>query len=195
MGRGIFLGLRQLELSRVTDKLGNWHLLNISSRNAAIFREISSAILTLSSNQCNIIRNQSHQINFGYVLMDSVVIIVFAYCLTPNGARPSAGTVSYMQVSGTEVKAISPWTKWPPFANDIYRRIFMNEKFCILNPISLMFVHKGLINNKSALVQAMAWRRAGDKPLPELMLTRLTDAHMRHYGWWVNMKRCMQTIL
>ena len=50
------------------------------------------------------------------------------------------------------------------------------------NRISLEFVHKGLVNNKSALVQSMTWRQAGDKPLPELMLTGLTDAYMRHYG-------------
>ena len=28
----------------------------------------------------------------------------------------------------------------------------------------------------------MAWRRIGDKPLPELMLTRFIDAYMKHSG-------------
>ena len=28
----------------------------------------------------------------------------------------------------------------------------------------------------------MAWRRIGDKPLSEPMLTQFTDAYMRHYG-------------
>ena len=46
----------------------------------------------------------------------------------------------------------------------------VNEKFCISIRISLKFVPKGPINNKSALVQAMAWRRTGDKPLPEPIL-------------------------
>ena len=40
----------------------------------------------------------------------------------------------------------------------------------------------GLIDNKSALVQVMAWRRAGDKPLPEPLPTQFTDASMRHKG-------------
>ena len=45
--------------------------------------------------------------------------------------------------------------------------------------ISLMFVPKGPIDNKPALVQVMAWRRTGNKPLPESMLTQLwTDAYM-----------------
>ena len=58
----------------------------------------------------------------------------------------------------------------------------MNEKFCILIWISLEFVPKGLIDNKSALIQVMAWRRTGGKPLPEAMRTKFTDAYMRHQG-------------
>ena len=40
----------------------------------------------------------------------------------------------------------------------------------------------GLIDNKSALVQVIAWRRTGDKPLPEPMMTKFIDAYMRHLG-------------
>ena len=39
--------------------------------------------------------------------------------------------------------------------------------------ISLKFVPKGPINNIPALVQIMAWRRPGDKPLSEPMLVSL----------------------
>ena len=39
--------------------------------------------------------------------------------------------------------------------------------------ISLKFVPKGPINYISALVQIMAWRRPGDKPLSETMMVRL----------------------
>ena len=38
------------------------------------------------------------------------------------------------------------------FADGIFKCIFMNENFCILIPISLKFVPKGPIDNKSALV-------------------------------------------
>ena len=38
----------------------------------------------------------------------------------------------------------------------------------------------GPIDNKSAFVQVMAWRRKGDKPLPEVMFAEFTDAYMRH---------------
>ena len=46
--------------------------------------------------------------------------------------------------------------------------------------ISLNFVPKGPINNIPALVQIMAWRRPGDKPLFEPLMANLTDAYMRH---------------
>ena len=38
------------------------------------------------------------------------------------------------------------------FADDIFRSIFMNEKFCILIKISLKFVSKGPIDNNPSLV-------------------------------------------
>ena len=56
----------------------------------------------------------------------------------------------------------------------------MDEK--VLIRISLNFVPKGPVNNKSASVQIMAWRRAGDKPLHETMLAQLTAGYMRHSG-------------
>ena len=58
----------------------------------------------------------------------------------------------------------------------------MNEKFSISIQISLKFVPKGPIENKSVLVKVMAWRRTGDKPLSEPMLPWFTDAYMGHWG-------------
>ena len=46
--------------------------------------------------------------------------------------------------------------------------------------ISLKIVPMSLIDNKPVLVQVMVWRRTGDKPLTEIMLTQFTDAYMRH---------------
>ena len=48
--------------------------------------------------------------------------------------------------------------------------------------ISLKFVPKGQIDNKAGLVQVMAWRQTGNKPLPEPMLTQFTNAYMWHLG-------------
>ena len=54
----------------------------------------------------------------------------------------------------------------------------MSEKFWILIQISVKFVPKDLIGNKTALVWVMALRRTGDKPLPEPILNQFTDAYM-----------------
>ena len=59
------------------------------------------------------------------------------------------------------------------FVDDTFKRIFMNENVRISINISLKFVPKGLINNIPALVQIMAWRREGDKPLSEPMMINL----------------------
>ena len=66
------------------------------------------------------------------------------------------------------------------FADDISRRIFLNENARISVKISLKFVPKVRINNIPAMVQTMAWHRPGDKPLSEPMMVNLTDAYMRH---------------
>ena len=51
--------------------------------------------------------------------------------------------------------------------------IFLNENVRISIEISLKFVPEGPINNISALVQIMAWRRWGNKPLSKPMMIRL----------------------
>ena len=59
------------------------------------------------------------------------------------------------------------------FADDIFTCIFFNENCCIFIKFSLKYVHKGPIDNNRALVQIMAWRRSGDKPLSEPMMISL----------------------
>ena len=55
----------------------------------------------------------------------------------------------------------------------IFKWIFLNETVWISINISLKFVPWGPINNITTLVQVMAWRRPGDKPLSEPMMVRL----------------------
>ena len=70
------------------------------------------------------------------------------------------------------------------FADDTFRRIFSNENFWISINISLKFVPKVPVNNISALVQMMAWRRPGDKPLSEtMMVSLLTDICVTRPQW------------
>ena len=59
------------------------------------------------------------------------------------------------------------------FADDNLKCIFLKENVWIPIKIPLKFVPKGQTNNIPALVQIMAWRRPGDKPLYEPMVVCL----------------------
>ena len=79
------------------------------------------------------------------------------------------------------------------FTDDIFKCIFMNEKLCISIRISVKFVPKDLFDNKSALVQVMAWHWTGNMPLLETMLNQFTDAYMWHKGLIYIEKLALQT--
>ena len=55
--------------------------------------------------------------------------------------------------------------------DDIFKRIFLNENVRIPIQLSLEVVPKGPIHNETALVQVMACRLFGTKPLSEPMLS------------------------
>ena len=59
------------------------------------------------------------------------------------------------------------------FADDTFKRIFLNGNVCISIEMSLKFVPRCPINNIQVLFQIMAWCRPGDKPLSEAMGVRL----------------------
>ena len=67
-----------------------------------------------------------------------------------------------------------------------FRFIFVNEKFCILITIALKFVPSGPIDNYPTLIKIMTWRRIGDKPLSEPMLTQFTEHICGNRGRWAN---------
>ena len=71
------------------------------------------------------------------------------------------------------------------FADDTFKRIFFNKNVRILAKISLKFVPKGPINNNPSLVQIMAWRRSGDKPLSEPMMVSLLTHICVAWPQWV----------
>ena len=71
------------------------------------------------------------------------------------------------------INTLRPRQNGRRFTDDTFKRIFLNESVRIAIKISLKFVPKGPINNISSLVQIMAWRRSGDKPLSEPMMVSL----------------------
>ena len=72
------------------------------------------------------------------------------------------------------------------FADDNFKCIFLNENVWSSIKMSLKFVRKGPINNIPALVQIMAWRRSGDKPLSEPIMVRLPTHICVTRPQWVN---------
>ena len=72
-------------------------------------------------------------------------------------------------------------------ADDAFKRIFLHENVTISIKISLKFVPKCPINDIPALVQIMAWRRSGDKPLSEQMMVSWLTHICVTRPQWVNM--------
>ena len=65
-------------------------------------------------------------------------------------------------------------------ADNIFKCIFLNKNDRLPIQISLEFIPRSPIHHKPALVQVMAWRRIGDKPLSEPMMTQFADAYMQN---------------
>ena len=84
------------------------------------------------------------------------------------------------------ISTLRPWHDGSHFTDNIFKWIFLNKKVWILIEIPLKFVSKGLINNNPALVQIMAWRRPGDKPLSEPMMVSLLAHICVTRPQWVN---------
>ena len=78
------------------------------------------------------------------------------------------------------------------FPDDIFKSIFLNENVWISIRISLKFVAKGSINNIPPLVEIMAWRRSGDKPLSEPMMVSLLTHICVTRPQWVKEKQIVQ---
>ena len=86
------------------------------------------------------------------------------------------------------VNSLRPRQNGRRFADDTFKRIFLNENVRISIKISMKFVTKGPMNNNPSLVQIMAWRRSGDKPLSEPMMVSLLTHKCVTRPQWVKDK-------
>ena len=93
---------------------------------------------------------------------------------------------SFRVLGGGDINTLSPRQHGCHFADDAFKRIFLNENARISIKISLKFVPDGPINNIPALDQILAWRRPGDKPLSEPMMVRLLTHICVTRRQWVN---------
>ena len=69
-------------------------------------------------------------------------------------------------------------TKWPPFCRRQFQSHFLEWKVSYFDWYFTDVIFQGPIDNKPALVQVMAWRRTGDKPLFEPMVASFTNTYM-----------------
>ena len=91
-----------------------------------------------------------------------------------------------LSVLNSFVNTLRPRQNGRRFADDTFKRIFLNENARISIKISMKFVPKGPINNIPAMVQIMAWRRSGGKPLSEPMMVSLLTSICVTRPQWVN---------
>ena len=115
-------------------------------------------------------------INFGQIafcglLLNYTSSIAIAFLRLVNVLSQQWLFVSPEQHKG--LNSLRPRPNRRHFADDIFKCIFENENVWIPIKISLKYVLKCPINNIPALVQIMAWRRPGDKPLSEPMMVNL----------------------
>ena len=93
------------------------------------------------------------------------------------------GHAAQAVITGT-INTLRPRQNGRLFQDDISKCIFWNEITRISLQISLTFVPEVRINNIPALVQIMAWRRPGAKPLSEpMMVSLLTHTWVTRPQW------------
>ena len=100
-------------------------------------------------------------------------------CVSVRSPTPVGG-------DGCHFNTLRPRQDGRLFPDDIFKSIIVNENVQILIKTSLMFVPKAPINNIPALVQIVAWRRPGDKPLSEPMMVNLLTHICVSRPQWVN---------
>ena len=110
-----------------------------------------------------VIRLQGSDIKFEFPILNQLICWKYPFLIDVS---------FYYQVWALELKRSEELclTHWgPDKMADIFKCIIFNGIIWILIAISLKFVPKGTIDNKSSLVQVMAWCQTGNKPLPESM--------------------------
>ena len=120
--------------------------------------------------------------------LESALSLYTQTWMTSKTVRPQSVTgFALMQklTIFTPINTLRPRQNGRHFADDIFKCIFLNKNVWIPIKISMKFVPKGPINSIPALVQIMAWRRPGDKPLSESMIVSLTMHNCVTRPQWV----------
>ena len=101
-----------------------------------------------------------------------------------------ARTIDGFQEVMRMLNSLRPRPNRRHFADDIFKCISKNENEWISPRISLKFVPNVRNHNIPALVQKMAWRCPGDKPLSEPMMVSLPTHICVTRPQWVTIYEC-----
>ena len=142
----------------------------------------------LSNCMLIIIPAESNRHYFAFIVYTYVTGRIQALCWVQSNVLLSIVVFPGIQLFGPSFNTLRPRQNARHFADDIFKCIFLNENVLISIKSSLKFVPKGPINNIPTLVQVMAWRRPGDKPLSELVMVRLPTHICVTRPQWVNNK-------
>ena len=139
----------------------------------------------MSISRCEVERIRPMKVHLGHIIGTHTFFLLLWELLS------SKVEVSWCFISFTSELHLQCYTRRPRqngrrFPDNIFKCIFLNENTWISIKISLKFVPKGPINNISALVEIMAWRRISYKPLSEPMMTQFNEAYLVTRPQWVN---------
>ena len=147
-----------------------------------VYSMIYQCICYIPQNLWNVLGFSAH--GFALYLLYESIILGSCYKLAHN--TQGCHTSTWSMIVAVPLKY--PWRVWVNslrprqnkrhIADDVFKCNFWNENVQISIKISLKFVPKGPINIFPALVQIMAWRRTGDKPLSEPMMTQFNNTYM-----------------
>ena len=109
------------------------------------------------------------------------------HCMSVITVEKTDLSITKKQMGWRPLNTLRPRRNGHHFADDIFKHIFFNENIWISIQISLKSVPKDPINNIPSLVQIMAWRRPGDKPISEPMMVSLMTHICITRPQWVNL--------
>ena len=98
--------------------------------------------------------------------------------------------ITNLMTTWNEERKLVEWDEMPAISRQHFKCLFFNENVWILIEIPLKLVPKCPINYIPALVQIMAWRRPGDKPLSEPMIVCLLK-HIIYASLGLNKLTCL----
>ena len=134
----------------------------------------------------------SQRIGYSYVVVIVHMICIYSFtnlkAVFTHNSSHSQNAQRNGDVWSTHllINTLRPRQNGRHFADDIFKCIFLDENVWIPIKISLEFVPKGPINNIPSLVQIMAWRRPGDRPLSAQMMASLPTHICATRPQWVN---------